>query len=243
LQHNVYFLREKRRGFRQSVEGYYENQLKMQSSHENLAPQVIQGLIKELRQLSRKPPVGVKYVPNDDDTIGTVHSELEGPVGTPFEGGVFHIKLVLGKEFPSAPPKGFFLTKIFHPNIASNGDICVNTLKKDWKPDLGISHVLQVIRCLLIVPFPESSLNEEAGRMFMEDYEAYDKRAKLYTNIHAQPKCKPMSPTPTSEGQTKLSPAKNKAKEVKGDKVARKKSKSSGATKKSKSKKKGLKRL
>ena len=92
LQHNVYFLREKRRGFRQSVEGYYENQLKMQSSHENLAPQVIQGLIKELRQLSRKPPVGVKYVPNDDDTIGTVHSELEGPVGTPFEGGVFHIK-------------------------------------------------------------------------------------------------------------------------------------------------------
>ena len=38
---------------------------------------------------------------------------------------------------------GFFLTKIFHPNISKTGDICVNTLKKDWKSDLGLDHVLQ----------------------------------------------------------------------------------------------------
>jgi len=39
---------------------------------------------------------------------------------------------------------GFFLTKIFHPNVASNGEICVNTLKKDWKPELGVKHILLV---------------------------------------------------------------------------------------------------
>ena len=39
---------------------------------------------------------------------------------------------------------GFFLTKIFHPNVASNGAICVNTLKKDWKSELGIKHILLV---------------------------------------------------------------------------------------------------
>ena len=39
---------------------------------------------------------------------------------------------------------GFFLTKIFHPNVASNGEICVNTLKKDWKQDLGVKHILLV---------------------------------------------------------------------------------------------------
>lgn len=54
------------------------------------------------------------------------------------------MKLALGKDFPSAPPKGYFLTKIFHPNVAANGEICVNTLKKDWKADLGIRHVLLV---------------------------------------------------------------------------------------------------
>lgn len=39
---------------------------------------------------------------------------------------------------------GYFLTKIFHPNIATNGEICVNTLKKDWNPSLGLRHVLIV---------------------------------------------------------------------------------------------------
>ena len=80
------------------------------------------------------------------------------------------------------------MTKIFHPNVSSTGDICVSTLKKDWKPDLGISHVLLVIKCLLIVPNPESALNEEAGKLLLEDYEAYAKHAKLMTTIHALPK-------------------------------------------------------
>ena len=43
--------------------------------------------------------------------------------------------MVLGSEYPSAPPKGYFLTKIFHPNVSLGGDICVNTLKRDWTPD------------------------------------------------------------------------------------------------------------
>jgi len=29
---------------------------------------------------------------------------------------------------------GYFLTKIFHPNVSLEGEICVNTLKKDWNP-------------------------------------------------------------------------------------------------------------
>ncbi|XP_010177174.1 PREDICTED: ubiquitin-conjugating enzyme E2 S, partial [Mesitornis unicolor] len=52
------------------------------------------------------------------------------------------MKLLLGKDFPAAPPKGFFLTKIFHPNVGANGEICVNVLKRDWGPELGLRHVL-----------------------------------------------------------------------------------------------------
>lgn len=63
----------------------------------------------------------------------------------------------------------------------------MNVLKKDWKPDLGIRHVLLVIRCLLIEPFPESALNEEAGKLLLDDYEDYAKHARLMTSIHAQP--------------------------------------------------------
>ena len=44
---------------------------------------------------------------------------------------------------------GYFSTKIFHPNVSKAGEICVNVLKKDWTEDMGLRHVLVVVR-----PFP-----------------------------------------------------------------------------------------
>jgi ubiquitin-conjugating enzyme E2 S len=58
-------------------------------------------------------------------------------------------------------------------------------LKKDWKSDVTLTQLFITIKCLLIVPNPESALNEEAGKLLLEDYEAYCKTATLYTSIHA----------------------------------------------------------
>ena len=115
-----------------------------------------------------------------------MYAEIRGPENTPFENGVFKMKLVLPADYPTSAPKGYFLTKIFHPNIRQpSGEICVNTLKRDWKPDLGLRHVLMVIRCLMIEQFPESALNEEAARMLLEEYDEYFARAKMFTKVHA----------------------------------------------------------
>ena len=77
------------------------------------------------------------------------------------------------------------MTKIYHPNVdPTTGAICVNTLKTDWTSSTTIGHVLSVIRCLLIVPFPESSLNDEAGKNFMSNYDEYYRRAKLLASVH-----------------------------------------------------------
>jgi ubiquitin-conjugating enzyme E2 S len=157
---------------------------------ENLAPQMVSRLLGEIRQLVRHPPEGVQYIESDENSVSEVHALITGPEGTPFVGGSFRIKLVISSDYPNSPPKGYFLTKIFHPNVANNGDICVNTLKKDWTPEVTLTHVLQVIRCLLIVPFPESSLNDEAGKMFMESYDEYAARAKIVTEVHAMPNTK-----------------------------------------------------
>lgn len=152
---------------------------------ENLAPQVISRLMSEIRDLIRHPPEGIEYVENEDNCVSEIYAVIQGPEETPFYGGRFKMKLVISEEYPNVPPKGYFLTKIFHPNIASNGDICVNTLKRDWSPQVTIKHILQVIRCLLIIPFPESSLNDEAGKLFMESYEEYAARARIMTEVHA----------------------------------------------------------
>nr|CAI5826603.1 unnamed protein product [Callosobruchus analis] len=138
-----------------------------------------------MQDLVNSPPEGIKVQVNEED-VTDIQAFIDGPAGTPYTGGTFKVKLSLGKSFPTEPPKAYFLTKIFHPNVAANGEICVNTLKRDWKSDLGIKHILLTIKCLLIVPNAESALNEEAGKLLLEHYEDYYQRAKMMTEIHAQ---------------------------------------------------------
>eukprot|EP00040_Diaphanoeca_grandis_P023873 m.130438 g.130438 ORF g.130438 m.130438 type:complete len:204 (-) comp29478_c0_seq1:128-739(-) len=157
------------------------------SSVENINPQTVRRVAKEIRKLMSESPEGIKLHINEDD-ITDVQATITGPEGTPYEGGQFRMKIVLGENFPSNPPKGFFITKIFHPNVAKNGAICVNTLKKDWKADMGIEHVLTVVKCLLIHPNPASALNEDAGKLLLERYDDFATRAKMMTDIHAKPK-------------------------------------------------------
>ena len=157
-------------------------------SNENVNPQVLKRICRELKKLVQSPPEHIKIHINEDD-ITDIQATITGPEGTPYEGGHFKMKIVLGDSFPSGPPKGFFLTKIFHPNVRpGSGAICVNTLKKDWKPEYGIEHVLTVCKCLLIQPNAESALNEEAGKMLLEAYEDFSTRAKMMTELWAKPK-------------------------------------------------------
>ncbi|KAL6009804.1 Ubiquitin-conjugating enzyme E2 22 [Asimina triloba] len=120
----------------------------MKATNENLPPNVIKQLAKELKNLDENPPEGIKVCVNDDD-FSTIFADVDGPAGTPYENGIFRMKLLLSHDFPHSPPKG------------------------------------AVVRCLLIEPFPESALNEQAGKMLLENYEEYAKHARLYTGIHA----------------------------------------------------------
>ncbi|VDP94186.1 unnamed protein product [Echinostoma caproni] len=163
---------------------------------ENFYPHVVKRINKEICEVLNENIEGIEILVNEQDSID-IQAIINGPEGTPYEGGRFHVKLVLTEGYPMDPPKGYFYTKIFHPNIApATGEICVNTLKRDWKSDLGLKHILlvttctlclisQVIRCLLLDPNPESALNEEAGRLLLEDYNEYVAQARLYTDVHA----------------------------------------------------------
>ena len=155
----------------------------LNSSHLN--PNIIKALWRQQQELLKKSPEYVTPIINPEDPLD-IQFDLEGPKATPYEYGIFRVKLIISNEFPHQAPKGLFITKIFHPNISEKGEICVNTLKKDWNPSQwNLYNLFEVIKCLLIVPFPQSALNEEAGKLFMENYDEYFKIAKMYTNIYA----------------------------------------------------------
>jgi ubiquitin-conjugating enzyme E2 S len=150
-----------------------------------ISPHIRKLLYKQQLELIKNPPDCVIYHLNETDPLD-IQADIIGPNSTPYENGIFRVKLVIPNNFPFSAPKGYFLTKIYHPNISEKGEICVNTLKKDWNPaQWSLYNVFEVIKCLLIVPFPQSALNEDAGKIFMEDYAEYYKIAKIYTNIYA----------------------------------------------------------
>lgn len=136
----------------------------------------------------KKPLDDIEVFVKNDANLNLISAFLIGPESTPFEHGKFEIELHFDGDYPRKPPKGYFVTKIFHPNVApSNGEICVNTLKRDWKPSYGIKHILIAIRSLLICPNYDSALNEEAGKLLLTSYDSYVQRAKLFTKIHSIP--------------------------------------------------------
>ena len=154
----------------------------------SLNARIIKILWRQQQELLKKSPDCVTPIINDEDPID-IQADIEGPEGTPYEAGIFRVKLFIPSEFPQLAPKGVFMTKIFHPNVSEKGEICVNTLKRDWNPkQWSLYNLFEVIKCLLIVPFPQSSLNEEAGKMFMDNYDEYFRVAKMLTEIHAKKK-------------------------------------------------------
>lgn len=58
---------------------------------------------------------------------------------SPYSGGVFFLAIHFPTDYPFKPPKVNFTTRIYHPNINSNGSICLDILRDQWSPALTIS--------------------------------------------------------------------------------------------------------
>ena len=65
-----------------------------------------------------------------------------GPDDSPYAGGVFFLNLRFPTDYPFKCPRVTFTTRVYHPNINSNGIINVDILLSKWSPALTASKVL-----------------------------------------------------------------------------------------------------
>lgn len=144
----------------------------------------LQRIQKELQEIQKDPPANCSAGPEGDD-IYEWQASIMGPTKSPYEGGVFWLKINFPKDYPFKPPKMVFLTKLYHPNIAPSGAICIDILKDQWSPALTVSKVLLCICSLLDDPNPDDPLVPDIATIFQNDREKYNRTAKDWTMLYA----------------------------------------------------------
>jgi len=137
-------------------------------------------IIKEFQVLETEPPLPCNADSVDEDLFHWLVS-MRGPKGTPYSEGVFDLEVRFPLDYPFAPPKILFNTKIYHPNINSNGNICLDILKDEWSPVLTISKIILSISSLLSDPNPNDPLVTDIAKLYRDDIEAYNKKAREWT--------------------------------------------------------------
>ncbi|XP_024838366.1 ubiquitin-conjugating enzyme E2 D4 isoform X2 [Bos taurus] len=127
---------------------------------------------RELTDLQRDPPAQCSAGPVGDDLFHW-QATIMGPNDSPYQGGVFFLTIHFPTDYPFKPPKVVFTTKIYHPNINSNGSICLDILRSQWSPALTVSKVLLSICSLLCDPNPDDPLVPEIAHTYKADREKY----------------------------------------------------------------------
>ena len=144
-------------------------------------------IMREAKLLNEDKVPGISAT-QDQDNFRVFKVSIEGPVGTPYEGGLFVADLLLPEDYPMSPPKILMITKIWHPNIDRQGRICLDILKNNWTPALQIRSVLLSLQALLSAPDASDFLNIEAAEMWQKTPDKANKQAAEWTKQYAKKK-------------------------------------------------------
>ncbi|GAX23587.1 ubiquitin-conjugating enzyme E2 J2 [Fistulifera solaris] len=104
----------------------------------------IRRLTKELAAMQKDPikQPKITVAPNESNML-EMHYVIEGSTGTPYEGGVYHGKLIFPKQYPLKPPGVMMLTPSgrFQPNRR----LCLSMSDfhpESWNPMWSVSTIL-----------------------------------------------------------------------------------------------------
>ncbi|GAO48616.1 hypothetical protein G7K_2787-t1 [Saitoella complicata NRRL Y-17804] len=134
-------------------------------------------LMRDFKRMQQDPPAGVSASPVADNVM-TWNAVIIGPSETPFEDGTFRLVLQFDEQYPNKPPVVRFISKMFHPNVYANGELCLDILQNRWSPTYDVAAILTSIQSLLNDPNNASPANAEAASLHKENRREYMKRVR-----------------------------------------------------------------
>uniref|UniRef100_A0A7N8X8C6 E2 ubiquitin-conjugating enzyme n=1 Tax=Mastacembelus armatus TaxID=205130 RepID=A0A7N8X8C6_9TELE len=136
-------------------------------------------LMLEMKSLQDEPVEGFKITLVDESDMYNWEVAIFGPPNTHYEGGYFKARIKFPVDYPYSPPTFRFLTKMWHPNIYENGDVCISILhppvddpqsgelpSERWNPTQNVRTILLSVISLLNEPNTFSPANVDASVMY-----------------------------------------------------------------------------
>lgn len=139
----------------------------------------MRALAAELKSLQTSPVEGFRVTVDDDSNLFHWTVAIFGPPTTLYQGAYFKATLKFPPNYPYSPPSMRFTSKVWHPNVYENGDLCISILHppvddphsgelacERWNPTQSVRTILLSVISLLNEPNTSSPANVDASVMY-----------------------------------------------------------------------------
>lgn len=133
-------------------------------------------ILQEIKDAKMNENPNIQWDLKDQSDNKKWHAFIIGPEGTPYHRFKLTLDIELPDNYPFAAPQVSFTANIWHPNVSTDGRICLDILQSNWTPALKLSSVLLSISSLLGDPNPTSPLNGEAGKQYISYRKEYNRK-------------------------------------------------------------------
>ncbi|EGI60601.1 PREDICTED: NEDD8-conjugating enzyme UBE2F-like [Acromyrmex echinatior] len=149
-------------------------------------------LIKEVQEMEQTLPVTCKVTFKDPDCLHEFILLIMPDEGY-WIGGHFYFQIYISEDYNMAPPVVKCLTKLWHPNISEDGDVCLSILRQSsidgmgWAPTRKLKDVVWGLNSLFtdLLNF-DDPLNRDAADLFIKDKESFRSKVKDYVMQYAK---------------------------------------------------------
>lgn len=155
----------------------------------------LRALALEYKSLQEEPVEGFRVKLVNEDNMFEWEVAIFGPPDTLYQGGYFKAHMKFPPDYPYSPPSIRFMTKVWHPNVYENGDLCISILHppvddpqsgelpcERWNPTQNVRTILLSVISLLNEPNTYSPANVDASIMYRRWRDSKG-RDKEYENI------------------------------------------------------------
>ena len=122
-----------------------------------------------------------------DESNFYVWEGLITPEKPPYNKGAFRIQITFPRDYPFKPPTVLFKTKIYHPNIDENGQVCLGIIStENWKPATRVEAVISGLVKLINDPEHEHPQRADIAEEFDKNKKKFMKSAEEHTKKYAE---------------------------------------------------------